>query len=209
MGLPPFKAYLFDLDGTLLDSAPDICGAVLSVLANTSRPNVPHDYLKTFIGRHLTDLFTDLFPEATPAQVDSWIAEYRQIYPARGHRETKLYPGAADAIARLNGLKGTATTKSTQTAATILAQFGLAPHFHHIQGTDGFPSKPEPDVILRALAALQVDPKDCLFIGDSVPDMLAGHAARVNVCAVTWGYGNPQDLLVHRPHYCLDNLDDL
>lgn len=209
MPLPPFKAYLFDLDGTLLDSAPDICGAVSTVLSKTSRPDVPYDYLKSFIGRHLTDLFEDLFPEASADQVHAWIAEYRRVYPARGHKETLLYPGAAEAIARLGGIKSTATTKSTQTATHILNTFNLARHFHHIQGTDGFPSKPAPDVIHRALEVLGVEPKDALFIGDSVPDMIAGHAAGVNVCAVTYGYGNAEDLRAHSPHFCLNTLHEL
>jgi phosphoglycolate phosphatase len=209
MPLPPFRAYLFDLDGTLLDSAPDICGAVTTVLAKTSRPDVPYDHLKSYIGRHLVDLFSDLFPEATQEQVDAWIDEYRQVYPARGHTATRLYPGAAEALERLGGVKTTATTKSTQTATHILNTFGLAHHFAHIQGTDGFPSKPAPDVIHRALAAIGVEAKEALFVGDSVPDMVAGHAAGVNVCAVTYGYGRAEDLLAHDPHFCLDGLGEL
>lgn len=209
MALPPFRAYLFDLDGTLLDSAPDICGAVRTVLSKTSRPDVPYEYLKSFIGRHLTDLFADLFPEASPEQIEAWILEYRQVYPARGHKETFLYPGAAEAVARLSGIKSTATTKSTQTATHILNTFQLAHHFQHIQGTDGFPSKPAPDVIHRALEVIGVEPKDCLFIGDSVPDMIAGHAAGVKVCAVTYGYGKAAELRAYDPHFCLDRLDDL
>ena len=192
--IPPFRAYLFDVDGTLLDSAPDICGAVLSVLSSTSKPDVPFDFLQSYIGRHLVDLFSDLFPEAPPEQIDAWIVEYRRVYPMRGHSSTKLYPEVAETLGKLGGLKTTATTKGTVTAQNILAQFGLASHFHHIQGTDGFPSKPKPDVVLKAMEALGVQPEDCLLIGDSVPDMVAGKAAGVKVCAVSYGYGQPGEL---------------
>ncbi len=209
MAIPPFRAYLFDIDGTLLDSAPDICGAVSSVLANTPRRSVPYDYLKSFIGRHLIDLFSDLFPEAEPAQIGAWIAEYRLIYPQRGHSETLLYPGVPETLAKLGGLKATATTKGTVTAVNILTQFGLAPHFQHIQGTDGFPCKPEPDVLHHAMRGLGVAPQDCLFIGDSVPDMIAGKAAGVKVCAVSYGYGIPAELKACLPDYWLDSISEL
>ena len=209
MAIPPFRAYLFDIDGTLLDSAPDICGAVLSVLEGTSRPDVPYEQLKSYIGRHLIDLFSDLFPEADAHQIDLWITEYREIYPRRGHSSTVLYPGVAETLSQLEGLKTTATTKGTPTAVSILTQFGLAPHFQHIQGTDGFPCKPEPDVLLHAMRGLGVKPGDCLFIGDSVPDIVAGKAAGVKVCAVGYGYGVPAELRACEPDYWIESIKEL
>ena len=205
-GLPPFRAYLFDVDGTLLDSAPDICGAVSSVLATTSRPDVPYEFLRTYIGRHLLDLFSELFPEASPEQIEVWIQEYRGIYLSRGHTLTKLYPGVYETIGKLGGLKTTATTKGTPTATAVLTKFGLIDHFQHVQGTDGFPSKPEPEVLRRAMAALRVGPEDCVMIGDSVPDMIAGKAAGVKVCAVSYGYGDAAALRACEPDYWLDDF---
>jgi phosphoglycolate phosphatase len=207
--IPPFRAYLFDVDGTLLDSAPDICGAVSSVLAGTAKPDVPHEYLRTFIGRHLVDLFGELFPEAPPAQVEAWIQQYREIYLSRGHVNTKLYPAVTETLALLGGLKTTATTKGTPTATNVLTQFGLIEHFHHVQGTDGFPSKPEPEVVRRAMAALGVRPEDCLMIGDSVPDIVAARAAGVKVCAVSYGYGDPAQLRACEPDYWIDSFGEL
>jgi phosphoglycolate phosphatase len=207
--IPPFRAYLFDVDGTLLDSAPDICGAVSSVLANTSKPDVPYEYLRTFIGRHLIDLFTELFPDAGPDQVEAWIATYRTTYISRGHTLTRLYPGVSETIARLGGVKTTATTKGTPTATHVLTQFGLIEHFQHVQGTDGFRSKPEPFVLLRAMEAIGMKAEDCLMIGDSVPDILAARAAGVKVCAVGYGYGNPEELRDHKPDYWIDDIAEL
>jgi phosphoglycolate phosphatase len=207
--IPPFRAYLFDVDGTLLDSAPDICGAVSSVLATTSKPDVPYEYLRTFIGRHLIDLFTELFPEASPEQVEAWIQTYRTTYLSRGHLLTKLYPGVPETLAQLGGLKTTATTKGTPTATNVLTQFGLIEYFQHVQGTDGFPSKPEPIVLQKAMAALGVEPGDCLMIGDSVPDIVAARAAGVKVCAVSYGYGDVAALRSCEPDYWLDSIQEL
>jgi HAD superfamily hydrolase (TIGR01509 family) len=209
MAIPVYRAYLFDLDGTLFDSAPDICGAVSTVLARTERADTSHETLKSYIGRHLTDLFGDLFPEASGEQIEAWILEYRGIYLGRGHENTVMYPGVAETMGRLSGLKGTATTKSSQTATNILTQFGLAHHFQHIQGTDGFPSKPNPEVLYRAIQALGVTPSECLFVGDSVPDMIAGKAAGVSVCAVAYGYGSENELRACEPDYWLERFSDL
>ncbi len=179
------------------------------MLAGTAKPDVPHEYLRTFIGRHLVDLFGELFPEAPPAQVEAWIQQYREIYLSRGHVNTKLYPAVTETLALLGGLKTTATTKGTPTATNVLTQFGLIEHFHHVQGTDGFPSKPEPEVVRRAMAALGVRPEDCLMIGDSVPDIVAARAAGVKVCAVSYGYGDPAQLRACEPDYWIDSFGEL
>jgi len=84
--IPAFDAYLFDIDGTLLNSALDICGAVQQVLsATTERPSLSHEFLKGYIGRHLIELFGDVFPHYSAEQIDRMIQEYRTIYVARGH----------------------------------------------------------------------------------------------------------------------------
>lgn len=208
-GIPFFPVYLFDIDGTLVDSALDICGAVQDVLASNPAPcgAVTFDFLKTYIGRHLLDLFQDLgFKDG---QMDPLLTEYRRIYPARNHASTKVYPGVAEALANLPGRKSTATTKGTPTTRAVLELFDLARYFDHVQGTDGFPAKPAPDVIFAALKALGAGVEDCLFVGDSPADMEAGRRAGVKICAVRYGYGNPAELAKWEPDYWVDDLRQL
>ncbi len=192
--IPTFPVYLFDIDGTLLDSAEDICGAVQQVLDTTDCRPLTFDYLKSFIGLHLIELFGDLFPNYTPQQIDELIRMYRTNYLARGHARTRVYPGVAEGLAALGGRKSTATTKGSPTTRAVLEQFGLVRNFDHVQGTDGFPCKPAPDVIFTALQALGAKPGDCLFVGDSAADMEAGRRAGVKTCAVRYGYGNPAEM---------------
>jgi HAD superfamily hydrolase (TIGR01509 family) len=206
--IPAFPVYLFDVDGTLMDSQADICGAIGTVLASRGRSDVSHEFLRRYIGRHLLEEFLDLgFPAE---EIDQMIAEYRVIYSSRGHSGTVVYPGVADALARLGGRKSTATTKGSATTKLVLEQFGLLRHFDHVQGTDGFPAKPEPDVLLKSLEVLRVRPDDCLFVGDSAADMESGRRAGMRTCAVTWGYGEPHemarwepDFWIHAPHELL------
>ena len=207
--IPAFPIYLFDIDGTLLDSAEDICGAIKEVLDVTPSRPVTFEHLKSYIGRHLFDLFADVMQDPTQEQMDALLAKYRAVYLARGHGRTRIYPGVVEGLAMLGGRKGTATTKGSPTTRAILEQFRLIQHFHHVQGTDGFPCKPAPDVVLMALAAMGARPEDCLFVGDSAADMEAGHRAGVKTCAVTYGYGKREELAQFSPDYWIDDLREL
>jgi HAD superfamily hydrolase (TIGR01509 family) len=207
--IPSFPVYLFDIDGTLLDSAEDICGAVQQVLDTTDCKPVTFEFLKGFIGLHLIELFADLFPHYTPEQIDALIRMYRTNYLARGHTRTRVYPGVAEGLAVLGGRKSTATTKGSPTTRAVLEQFGLLQHFEHVQGTDGFPCKPAPDVIFTALQALGAKPEDCLFVGDSPADMEAGRRAGVKTCAVRYGYGKPEELARWSPDFWVEDLREL
>jgi phosphoglycolate phosphatase len=207
--IPRFSAYLFDVDGTLVDSAGDICGAIQAVLATTRQNSITDDFLRRYIGRHLYDLFGDLLPELSHEQMDHMLADYRKIYLARNHTLTRAYPGIADALAALPGRKSTATTKGTPTTRAVLELFGLLPYFDHVQGTDGFPAKPEPNVIFASLQVLGVPAEDCLLVGDSPADMEAGRRAGVKTCAVLWGYGQREDLAKWQPDYWIAHPREL
>ncbi len=207
--IPAFPVYLFDVDGTLLDSAEDICSAVRGVLEPTGCA-VPADAaLRRYIGVHLIETFRDLLPDLTPEQSDALIARYRTLYLEREHRGTTVFPGVKEALARLGGRKATATTKGTATTRAVLDRFGLLPHFDHVQGTDGFPYKPAPDVLLASLRALSASPGECLMVGDSPADMEAGRRAGVKICAVRYGYGDPAGLASFQPDYWVSDLREL
>jgi HAD superfamily hydrolase (TIGR01549 family) len=204
-----FPVYLFDVDGTLTDSAPDITGSVQEVLDRNGYPAQPVSRLRTYIGKHLTELFTDVIPGIDPAGIDDLILQYRKIYTARGHINTRAYEGVVEMLAALPGRKGTATTKGTPMTRIVLEQFGMLPYFEHVQGTDGFPAKPAPDVIHRGLEAMGVAAGDVLFVGDSTADMAAGRAAGVRVCAVRWGYGNHAEMDEYAPDFWIAHPSEL
>lgn len=207
--VPAFPAYIFDIDGTLLDSAADICGTVQQVLLGHVPEPLPISYLRGFIGFHLDAVFMKHLPDYTRAQYDQLIADYRAMYLARKHAATGVYPGVAEALAALPGRKSTATTKGTPTSRAILEQFGLLPYFDQVQGTDGFPAKPAPDVVLHSMQGLGARPEECLMIGDSPADIEAARAAGVKICAVTYGYGDREEIARLQPDYMIDDLREL
>jgi HAD superfamily hydrolase (TIGR01509 family) len=203
------SVYLFDVDGTLLDSAADIHAALREVLDGHPVRVLDEALVRRYIGYHLLEFFRDVLPGYSEEQHWELIHRYREIYPARGHRLTRVYPGVREMLERLPGRKATATTKSTATVRSVLEQFGLLPYFDHPQGTDGFPAKPAPDVIHAALEALGARPEDCLLVGDSPADMEAGRRAGVRICAVRYGYGDPAELARFDPDYWINDPREL
>lgn len=207
--IPSFPIYIFDVDGTLVDSAEDICGAIQGVLSKTAAPPVTDAFLRRYIGRHLIDLFQDVLPGLEQAQMEAMVQDYRTLYAARDHRSTKAYQGVVETLAILPGRKSTATTKGTPTTRIVLERFGLLPYFDHVQGTDGFPAKPSPEVIWKALTGLGAAGADCLFVGDSPADMEAAKRAGVKSCAVTYGYGQRDEMLRWSPDFWIEDIREL
>jgi phosphoglycolate phosphatase len=207
--IPRYPVYLFDIDGTLLDSAPDICGAQSEVLAEAGCPPVTFEFLRGYVGLDLRTVFTSVLPHLSDAELNQLAERYTLNYRGRGHAGTRPYPGVPEALAALSGRKSTATTKSTAGTRLVLEHFGLLQHFDHVQGSDGIPCKPAPDVVLAAIAALGARPEDCLLVGDSPADMEAGRRAGVKICAVTYGYGDPAGLAKWRPDHVVSNLQEL
>ncbi|MGA2434361.1 MAG: HAD family hydrolase [Bryobacteraceae bacterium] len=204
-----FPVYLFDVDGTLLDSAEDICGAIRDALAITALPPFEPLYFRRYVGLHLRAMFADLLPDLSEERTEELIQRYRTLYLAREHRATRVYEGVPEALAALGGRKATATTKGTPTTRAVLERFGLIQYFDHVQGTDGFPFKPAPDVILASADALGARLEDCLLVGDSPADMEAGRRAGVKTCAVRYGYGGLAELARWEPDYWVSDLREL
>jgi HAD superfamily hydrolase (TIGR01509 family) len=207
MQVPPFPIYLFDVDGTLVDSWRDICGAVQETLAFHGRKGVDNTFLRRYIGHHLIDLWRDL--GYSDSESEKLTAHYRQVYPKRNHASTFLYPGVKETLAALGGRKATATTKGTPTTRVVLEKFGILGYFDHVQGTDGFPSKPAPDVLLKSIELFGARPEECLMVGDAEPDMEAARRAGVKLCAVRYGYGDPAALQRWEPDFWIDDLREL
>jgi phosphoglycolate phosphatase len=207
--IPPFAAYLFDVDGTLVDSAADIYGAVHEALSSIPHNGISEAIVRRYIGRSLADTFRDLAPGSNPEIIEALIGAYRAAYREREHRLTRLFPGVRETLGRLAGRKATATTKSTATTQIVLRKFSLLEYFDHVQGSDGFPNKPAPDVIFASLSALSVGCDDCLLVGDSAADMEAGRRAGVKICAVRYGYGDAEELARWKPDYWISDLREL
>ena len=197
-------AYLFDIDGTLLDSAADIAAAVAAACVDDGREPPPDGAVARYVGRPLSEMFADFCPGISPEGIERLTGFYRERYHARHHGATRVYPCVPAMLAALPGPKSTATTKHTQTTAAVLDLFGLRHHFQHIQGSENGRYKPDPTNLLTAAAALGVPPAECLMVGDTPVDIEAGRRAGMRTCAVAWGYGDPGEVRRAGPDYWIE-----
>jgi phosphoglycolate phosphatase len=205
--MPRPRAIVFDLDGTLVDSLPDIVGAFRDAFAEHGLPAPPEAAVRDQVGLPLDTMYASFAPAE---RVAALAASYRRLYPQRFTRHSRPFPGVPEALATLRsrGFRlAVATTKRSDMAARLIAAMGLTDALDVVQGTDGFPHKPAPDVVQRALAALDAD--GVWMVGDTVHDIEAGRAAGLATYAVTWGTHDAERLRSARPDRLEATLEPL
>lgn len=209
MASPNFKprAIVFDLDGTLVDSLPDIVDSFREAFHHEDLMPPSEGAVRPQIGLPLETMYASFAPSE---RVPALCAHYRRIYPTRFTQRSRPYPGVTELLAglRAHGYKlGVATTKTTDMAERFVAAMGLREALDVVQGTDGFPHKPAPDVVVRALARLQAD--GSFMVGDTVHDIEAGRAAGLRTFAVTWGTHDRPTLQQANPDHIEESLTPL
>lgn len=190
------KAILFDLDGTLVDSAPDIAAAVNELLAGRDLPPLRLDQVKSMIGGGIRKLVERAFAASGTPLLGTALDEANRvmapIYRRHLTGRTRLMPGVREVLTHLHlsGIAMAVVTNKPQLAAReILLHFRLTEYLGAIVGGDAVTSlKPAPDALLLALDLLQVEPRDTLMVGDSSADVAAARAAGMAVILLRGGY---------------------
>ncbi len=189
------KAVIFDLDGTLVDSAPDIALAMNKLLTDRGAPPQSVSFVEGFIGEGARALVAKLFDalDVRTDDLDKDVAAYIAYYRASPVEASRLYADAAPALQALHaaGIKlGVCTNKLQELAEIVLDHFGLLPVMSVVIGADTTPyTKPDPRPLLHAAAALGVEPQDVVFVGDTTIDRDCATAARISYRIVDWGTG--------------------
>ena len=190
------SAVLFDLDGTLLDTIPDLYAAVSAMLHDMGRPQLPLEAISSYVGRGIPNLVKralagSLEVDEAPPPADA-LASFRQHYGRENGRNARLYPGVTAGLEALKA-KGfqlaVITNKAQAFTLPLLKSTGLAAYFDVVVSGDLLPrAKPDPMALVWACGRFGVSPGDALFIGDSVNDFLAGRAAGCHVFLLPYGY---------------------
>lgn len=190
------RAAVFDLDGTLVDSLPDLATALNGVLAEAGLPPQPPDAVARMVGHGVARLVERGFAAAGApldlAALPRWVDRFLHVYAEDLATLTRPFPGvpeALDALAAAGWRLGVCTNKPTGLAAGLLDALGLAPRFGSVVGGDATPErKPHPAPLLLALERLGVPTTAAVFVGDSETDVLTARAAGVPVAVVRGGY---------------------
>ena len=208
----PITTVLCDLDGTLIDSRRDIALAFQHALRHVVGGILPEEAaIARHIGKALEHMARELGYHFSPAQLTTFLDTYRQHYAASGAPYTRPYPSVTTTLQALSSLTfGVVTTKAQEQAETVLRQLQLSAFFRHVQGwVPGLQLKPAPDTVIAALTALHCAPQQALMVGDTAADILAGKAAGLRTCAVTYGFGALDELQRCEPDYVIDTFGDL
>ncbi|MHB1110229.1 MAG: HAD-IA family hydrolase [Devosia sp.] len=215
------RAALFDLDGTLIDSVPDITLAIAELMQTENLEPLNEDAVRRMVGHGIRMLVQRAFAGHGIALDDAELTVKTEtmmhIYPRHLIGRTTLMQGGREALAFFSaaGSKLAVVTNKPQGATeTILRHFGLSDRFALVLGDTGPASngglarKPEPDMLIFALQRLGIHPEDAIMVGDSGADIQAAAAAGVFSVAVRRGYST-EPLESFRPDLVLDSLTDL
>ena len=187
---------MFDLDGTLVDTAPDLIGALNVVLEEERLPPVPADAARRLVGRGAATMFQRSFALAQApwqdARETALVERFVEVYLERLTRESRIFPGveaALDALRAEGARFAVCTNKRTDLSVALLQNLGIARRFEAIVGADLAPRrKPDPSHLLATLVAAGGRPERAVMVGDSEADIGAARAARVPSIAVSFGY---------------------
>ncbi len=212
------RAVIFDLDGTLVDSAPDIVASVTHALSTIGVPVPDRDRITRFVGNGAARLIHrvltgDADGVADPALFDAASSLFFEHYAANVCVASTLYPGVRETLCALREdrlVLACVTNKPARFTLPLLAALGLNSFFSITLSGDSLPrKKPAPDPLLHVAAYAGLAPGACRMVGDSVTDIRAAHGAGMPAIAVSYGYGDTDDMAEHEPVAIVDAFADI
>lgn len=185
-----YKAVLFDMDGTLLDTLADMAAAVNHILSVHGYPLRTEEEVRAFVGNGARKLMERaLPPDVTGDAFEALLEEYRQWYEAHACVRTAPYPGVPAVLAALHraGVRcAVVSNKPDGATRELTARF--FPGLPAFGQQDGIPAKPAPDMVYHALAELGVEASAAAYVGDSEVDVALARNAKLPLIAVSWGF---------------------
>ena len=197
------KAVMIDLDGTLVDSIPDLAAAANGMLREMGRAELGVDVIRTFVGKGIPNLVAraltgSLDGSVAPEVLERAMPIYERYYTEFNGRHSTVYPGVVEGLDALRAARfplACVTNKSGRFTLALLECVGLARYFDEVVAGDTLPQKkPDPAPLLHACRKLGVQPREMLLIGDSVNDVQAARAAGCPVFCVPYGYNEGRDV---------------
>jgi phosphoglycolate phosphatase len=209
---------LFDLDGTLVNSAPDIGNAANNMLKTLGEPQATPEQIKTWIGNGIPKLVKraltkDFDGEPGSAVFQKALPVFMQHYEQDVCVDSYLYEGVLETLKALSDkgfTLGCVTNKDASFTLPLLNQLKIDQYFTSIVSGDTCEhKKPHPEPIHFGMQEMELQNKDCALIGDSAHDLHAAQAAGIPAIAVSYGYNQGVDLSTQGPHAVVDQFADI
>lgn len=186
------QAVLFDLDGTLVDSAPDLCDAMNRVLRRLGRVEVAEARLRQVVSKGGRAMLTVALPDMDEAGREALLPEFLQEYARALAVRSVLFDGVAELLAAIEGRGlrwGIVTNKPGWLAEGVVEGFGWKQRCAVLVAGDTLPTrKPDPATLRLACERLAIEPSQAVYVGDDLRDVQAARAAGMPVVAALWGY---------------------
>lgn len=209
------KLLIFDVDGTVWDSGPDILFSFNHILQTHYQFKIGREDFGKLAGMPLQKMFMNTVANLETERAQFLAKEYRKHYIDAGNyiNQTVLYPDVLETLGRLKEagfLLAIASSKPIRVLTKMVDHFKL-PKFDSILGTgeSQLKDKPNPDIILETMAKLKVATEDAVMIGDSSADILAGNNAGTSTIAVSYGFDDLTNLLACNPMLVIDRFSEL
>jgi 2-phosphoglycolate phosphatase len=191
------KAVLFDLDGTLLDSAPDMVAAIDAMRAARKQPPMRLAELRPHVSKGARAMVAAAFPQVDPAERERWIPEFLDHYQRELGRHGAPFEGIEAMLAALEQagtVWGIVTNKPEYLARQLMPVLGWEQRCAVLIGGDTLSArKPDPLPLLVAAERIGVEPRECIYVGDDERDILAARAANMPSVVALWGYRLDED----------------
>jgi phosphoglycolate phosphatase len=189
---PTLRAVLFDLDGTLLDTAPDMVGALNALRGEHSLAPLPFEVVRSAVSHGAARVVQTGFADADPQTLQRLQQRFLEIYRGSLSRETRLFPGMDAVLEALAGWRiksGIVTNKAAWLTEPLLVELGLRGRFACVVSGDTLAErKPHPLPLLHAAALAEVSPAECIYVGDAERDVQAAHRADMPALVANYGY---------------------
>ena len=201
------SAIFFDLDGTLVDSSIGIHNGFTYTFEQLGVPSPGAKTIRGFMGPPLETSFASCL---SPNQIEQAIQLYRSYYKEKGVYEAQLFPQIKELLAELAQQYPLyiTTTKNTPTAVHMIAHFEIDHFFAGIYGSSP-QAVHKADVIRQALATHKLEPEKVILIGDTKFDMIGAQETGIKKLAVTWGFGDEEELLTYQPDWVAHQPADI
>ena len=209
---------LIDLDGTLVDSVPDLAFSIDQMLIDLDMPVRGEDKVKHWVGNGIERLVKRALVNAMDGDPDEALYQralplFKSHYTLNNSKRSHLYEGVIEGLdyIRSRGYRmGCVTNKASKFTHPLLRDLGLADYFEVIICGDDTPKiKPDPLPLLTAAQRMQVDPNQSLMIGDSSNDVRAARAAGFQIICTSYGYNHGEDIRRYGPDAVIDSMVEL